>query len=78
MEGLVIVDVWGAWCGPCRIIGPIIDELADDYSDQVVISKLNSDENNKSQALGVTEIPSILFYTEWSRSRSRVWRYFIP
>ena len=48
MEGLVIVDVWGAWCGPCRIIGPIIDELADDYSDQVVISKL-------------TKIPSILF-----------------
>lgn len=78
MEGLVIVDVWGAWCGPCRIIGPIIDELADDYSDQVVISKLNSDENNKSQALGVTEIPSILFYTEWSRIRSRVWRYFLP
>ena len=78
MEGLVIVDVWGAWCGPCRIIGPIIDELADDYSDQVVISKLNSDENNKSQALGVTEIPSILFYTEWSRNRSRVWRYFLP
>ena len=77
MEGLVIVDVWGAWCGPCRIIGPMIDELADDYSDQVVISKLNSDENNKSQALGVTEIPSILFYTEWSRSRSRVWRYFL-
>ena len=78
MEGLVIVDVWGAWCGPCRIVGPIIDELADDYSDQAVIGKLNADENSKSQALGVTGIPSILFYAEWSRSRSSGWRYLLP
>ena len=60
-EGLVIVDVWAPWCGPCRIVGPIIDELADDYSGQAVIGKLNADENITSQALGVTGIPSILF-----------------
>ena len=78
MEGLVTVEVWGAWCGPCRIIEPIIVELADDYSDQAVIDKLNADEISKSQALGVTEIPPILFYKEWSRSRSRGWRYFPP
>ena len=60
-EGLVIVDVRAPWCGPCRIVGPILDELADDYSDQAVIGKLNADENSKSQALGVTGIPSILF-----------------
>ena len=61
MEGLVIVDVRAPWCGPCRIVGPIIDELADDYSGQAVIGKLNADENSTSQALGVTGIPSILF-----------------
>ena len=60
-EGLVIVDAWAPWCGPCRIVGPIIDELADDYSGQAVIGKLNADENSTSQALGVTGIPSILF-----------------
>ncbi len=60
-EGLVIVDVWAPWCGPCRIVGPIIDELADDYSGQAVIGKLNADENSTFQELGVTGIPSILF-----------------
>jgi len=61
VEGLVIVDVWAPWCGPCRIVGPIIDELADDYSGQAVIGKLNADENSKSQTLGVSGIPTILF-----------------
>ena len=60
-EGLVIVDVRAPWCGPCRIVGPILDELADDYSGQAVIGKLNADKNSTSQALGVTGIPSILF-----------------
>ncbi len=63
-EGLAIVDVWAPWCGPCRIVGPIIDELADDFAGKAIIGKLNADENIKSQELGVTGIPSILFLRE--------------
>ena len=77
-EGLVIVDVRAPWCGPCRIVGPIIDELADDYSDQAVIGKLNADENSKSQALGGNWNSFHPIYAEWSRSRSSGWRCFLP
>lgn len=64
VEGLVVVDVWAPWCGPCRIVGPIIDELADEYEGKATIGKLNADENTKSHEFGVTGIPSILFLRE--------------
>jgi thioredoxin 1 len=63
-NGLVIADVWAPWCGPCRIVGPIIDELADNFAGKATIGKLNADENIKSQELGVTGIPAILFLRE--------------
>jgi thioredoxin 1 len=58
---LTIVDVWAPWCGPCRIIGPVIEELADDYAGKVKVGKLNADENTMAQKLGVSGIPTILF-----------------
>jgi thioredoxin 1 len=61
---LTIVDVWAPWCGPCRIIGPVIEELADEYAGKVKIGKLNADENTKAHQLGVSGIPTILFMIE--------------
>lgn len=58
--GLTLVDVWAPWCGPCRVIGPIIEELADEYAGKINIGKLNADENMKASQLGVTGIPTIL------------------
>ena len=61
---LVVVDFWAAWCGPCRMIGPIIDELANDNSD-VVVAKLNVSGNAFSaQKYMVTSIPCIIFFKD--------------
>ena len=57
----VMVD-FGEWCGPCRIIGPVVDELANDYEGRVVIGKVNVDNNSELSAkYGIRNIPTILF-----------------
>ena len=61
---LTIVDVWAPWCGPCRIIGPVVEELANDYEGKVKVGKLNADENTMAHQLGVSGIPTILFMRE--------------
>ncbi|MEH0008264.1 MAG: thioredoxin [Flavobacteriales bacterium] len=59
----VLVDFWAAWCGPCRTIGPIVDELSDDYPDKAVIGKINVDNNPEVAAkYGVRNIPTLLFF----------------
>ncbi len=61
----LVVDCWAPWCGPCRIIGPIIDELAREMSGQVVFGKLNADHNPKTmQAFGVQGIPTLLVFRD--------------
>jgi thioredoxin 1 len=58
---LVVVDCWAAWCGPCRMIAPVIDELAKDYAGKVVFGKLNVDENPQTAArFSVMSIPTLL------------------
>lgn len=58
----VVVDFWAAWCGPCRMVGPIIDELHTEYDGKAVIGKVDVDQNpSVSAKFGVRNIPTILF-----------------
>lgn len=60
-EGLVLVDFWAPWCGPCRMQGPILDGIATEYQDKVKIVKVNVDENPQtSQAHEIMSIPTLL------------------
>lgn len=64
-SGLAIVDFWAAWCGPCRMIAPVLDQLASEYTGQVKVTKLDVDANPKTAArFDVRSIPSILFFKE--------------
>ncbi len=59
----VVIDFWAEWCGPCRMVAPIIDELADEYEGRVAIGKYNVDEETElSSEFGIRNIPTILFF----------------
>lgn len=59
----VLVDFWAEWCGPCRMIGPIVEELSGDYEGKAIIAKVNVDENPEiTSKYGIRNIPTILFF----------------
>lgn len=61
----VLIDFWAVWCGPCRLIAPIVEELAGEYEGRVKIGKLDVDENQDSAIkYGVRSIPTILFFKD--------------
>lgn len=61
----VLVDFWAEWCGPCRVIAPILEELAQEIGDEALITKLNIDENPETPALlGIRSIPTLMIFKE--------------
>lgn len=64
-KGLAVVDFWAAWCGPCRVIAPAIEELANDFKGRAKIGKLDVDHNPQTaMQYGVRSIPTLLFFKD--------------
>ena len=65
-NGVVLVDFWAEWCGPCRMIAPMIEELASEYDGKATIGKLDVDNNQESSVkFGVRSIPTLLIFKKW-------------
>ena len=64
-EGLAVVDFWATWCAPCRVIAPILDQLAEQYKEKVKVAKVDVDTNLRtSTRFNVRSIPTILFFKD--------------
>ncbi len=69
----VMVDYWAEWCGPCKMIAPILDEIADEYSGKLTIAKLNIDENQETpQKYAVRGIPTLMIFKDGEVAATKV------
>lgn len=69
----VVIDFWATWCGPCMAMAPLIDEMAEEYADQVVIGKYNIDEESDfSTQFRIMSIPTLLFFKDGKKTSIRL------
>lgn len=69
----VLVDYWAEWCGPCKMIGPILDDIAGDYTGKLTVAKLNIDENPQTpQTYGVRGIPTLMLFKDGDVEATKV------